>query len=624
MKKVLFLSAALVFGLSTFAQFKPAKVSEQFRNVKAIKPAHAVQETMNFSTAANYSVAPAPSKAQTEVQIGNTRYDLQSNASVQNRIYLYEDGTVGATFTFGLTETAFADRGTGYNYFDGSAWGANPTAKIELNRSGWPSYAPLGAGEIVVSHNGSTGLLVNKRSAKGTGTWSQSVLVGPACSNGTTALLWPRMITSGENTIHIIACTDQATAPAVWTYQGLALAIVYIRSTDGGVTWDAPRILPGMDSASIVTPYVAGFGGDSYGWANPVGDTIAFVVGDDWKGLFYMKSTDGGTTWTKNTVLDIPVPTVFPTAKFCTTDGYQAIALDKTGKAHIAFGRTRVYMSAATVDSSFYYPYTDGLVYWNEDMPALDTTQLGDLNGLNTAGQLIALMEDYNGDTTINFPTPAVSGDLAFGKYFNSLSSFPQIHVDADNNLFISYSQCREDKIDANGTKLYRHLFLYRDIAGDVSNTDLTGDIIHDYDECVFGSMSQTSNDKIHIVYQADDTPGLAVRGDETAYGDNFMYYIAVDKIPTGVNENEASANMNIYPNPTSEYSYINLNLEKASKVNVSITNLVGQEVFNKEFGQLSAGNHMLTVNVNNLNSGIYFFTVQSGNERITKKVIIK
>ncbi|HNW69502.1 MAG TPA: T9SS type A sorting domain-containing protein [Bacteroidales bacterium] len=623
MKKVLFLSAALVFGLSTFAQFKPAKVSEQFRNVKAIKPAHAVQETMNFSTVANYSVAPAPSKAMSEVQIGNTRYDLQSNGSVQNRIYLYDDGTVGATFTFGLTETAFADRGTGYNYFDGSAWGPNPTAKIELNRSGWPSYAPLGAGEIVVSHNGSTGLLVNKRDVKGTGTWSQSVLVGPACSNGTTALLWPRMITSG-NTVHIIACTDQATAPAVWTYEGLALAIVYIRSTDGGATWDAPRILPGMDSASIVTAYNAGFGGDSYGWANPVGDTVAFVVGDSWQGLFYMKSTDGGTTWTKNTVLDVPFPTTFPTAKFCTTDGYQAIALDKNGKAHIAFGRTRVYMSAATTDSSFYYPYTDGLVYWNADMPALDTTKLGDLDALNTAGQLIGYMEDYNGDSTINFPTPASADELAVGKYFNSLSSFPQIHVDADDNLFISYSQCREDKIDANGTKLYRHLFLYKDVAGDVTNTDLTADIIHDYDECVFGSMSQTSNDKIHIIYQADDTPGLAVRGDETAYGDNFIYYVAVDKIETGVNENEAAANMNIYPNPTSEYSYIDLNLQKASKVNVTITNLVGQEVFNKEYGQLSAGNHMLTVNVNNLNSGIYFYTVQSGNERITKKVIIK
>lgn len=622
MKKVLFLSAALVFGLSTFAQFKPAQVSEQFRNVKAVKPAHAVQETMNFSTVANHSVAPAPSKAISEVQIGNTRYDLQSNSSVQNRIFLFDDGTVGATFNFGLTETAFADRGTGYNYFDGSAWGPNPTAKIELNRCGWPSYAPLGAGEIVVSHNGSTGLLINKRDVKGTGAWTQSVLVGPTTTGGTTALLWPRMITSG-NTIHIIACTDQATS-GTYYYEGLALALVYIRSTDGGATWDAPRILPGMDSASIVTTYNPGFGGDAYGFANPVGDTVAFIVGDSWQGLFYMKSTDGGTTWTKHSVLDVPAPTSFPTAKFCTTDGYQAIALDKNGKAHIAFGRTRVYMSVANKDSSFYYPYTDGLVYWNEDMPALDTTQLGDLNGLNTAGQLVGYMEDYNGDTTINFPTPAVAGDLAFGKYFNSLSSFPQIHVDADDNLFISYSQCREDKIDANGTRLYRHLFLYKDVAGDVTNTDLTADIIHDYDECIFGSMSQTSNDKIHIIYQADDTPGLAVRGDETAYGDNLIYYVAVDKIETGVNENEAAANMNIYPNPTSEYSYIDLNLQKASKVNVTITNLVGQEVFNKEFGQLSAGNHMLTVNVNNLNSGIYFYTVQSGNERITKKVIIK
>ncbi|MCK9401658.1 MAG: hypothetical protein M0Q51_16940 [Bacteroidales bacterium] len=56
----------------------------------------------------------------TEDVIGTTIYDLQSNASLQNRIYCYDDGTNGAVWTLGFSETTFPDRGTGYNFFNGS------------------------------------------------------------------------------------------------------------------------------------------------------------------------------------------------------------------------------------------------------------------------------------------------------------------------------------------------------------------------------------------------------------------------------------------------------------------------------------------------------------------------
>ena len=88
--------------------------------------------------------------------LGMTKYDLQTNASTQNRIYLYPDGTIGATFMLSHLND-FSDRGTGYNYFDGTAWGAQPASKIEGIKTGWPSYAPLGPnGEIVTSHRFAT------------------------------------------------------------------------------------------------------------------------------------------------------------------------------------------------------------------------------------------------------------------------------------------------------------------------------------------------------------------------------------------------------------------------------------------------------------------------------------
>ena len=75
---------------------------------------------------------------------------------MQNRLYLYNDGTLAATWIFGTGEPGYTDRGTGYNYFDGANYGVDiPSVRIEDVRTGWPSYAPLGAnGEIVVTPYG--------------------------------------------------------------------------------------------------------------------------------------------------------------------------------------------------------------------------------------------------------------------------------------------------------------------------------------------------------------------------------------------------------------------------------------------------------------------------------------
>ena len=54
-----------------------------------------------------------------EHTIGNTLYDLQSNRLLQNRIYRYDDGSIGGVWTRGMySPPDFPDRGTGYNFFD--------------------------------------------------------------------------------------------------------------------------------------------------------------------------------------------------------------------------------------------------------------------------------------------------------------------------------------------------------------------------------------------------------------------------------------------------------------------------------------------------------------------------
>jgi hypothetical protein len=85
-------------------------------------------------------------------------------------------------------------------------------------------------------------------------------------------------------------------------------------------------------------------------------------------------------------------------------DGGVSLALDSEGKAHLVFGRMRVSDDDYVAANNSYYPYTDGLIYWKEGMPVLDTTALEDWDGLIANGNLIASMLDYSGNDTIDFP----------------------------------------------------------------------------------------------------------------------------------------------------------------------------------------------------------------------------
>ena len=135
--------------------------------------------------------------AQTETQIGTTTYDLQTNGSVANRIVYTSNGTVQATWTFSNELNAtWSDRGTGYNYFNGTSWGAFPTARIEgATRTGWPEIVTLANGsEVVIAHATGLGTLVkSSRTTAGTGTWNSIQLSTIAPSS----VVWPRAASGG-------------------------------------------------------------------------------------------------------------------------------------------------------------------------------------------------------------------------------------------------------------------------------------------------------------------------------------------------------------------------------------------------------------------------------------------
>ncbi|HYV95223.1 MAG TPA: T9SS type A sorting domain-containing protein [Chitinophagales bacterium] len=77
------------------------------------------------------------------------------------------------------------------------------------------------------------------------------------------------------------------------------------------------------------------------------------------------------------------------------------------------------------------------------------------------------------------------------------------------------------------------------------------------------------------------------------------------------------------YPNPFSDQTQIKVTLARPSDVNLRITNILGQEVANKNFN-FSGGSHNIHLSKSNFSSGVYNFTVTADGKQISKTMIIQ
>ncbi len=77
------------------------------------------------------------------------------------------------------------------------------------------------------------------------------------------------------------------------------------------------------------------------------------------------------------------------------------------------------------------------------------------------------------------------------------------------------------------------------------------------------------------------------------------------------------------YPNPFNPSTTIKYSVPSNSNVSIKIYNSLGKEVMTVVNKYHTVGNYEETVNMNNLSSGIYFYTMIAGDYRDTKKMIL-
>ncbi len=463
-----------------------------------------------------------------QTQVGRTRYDLQTNSSNCRRVATNAAGEIVVTYTRShQSATAYADRGTGYNYSsdNGTTWSETNFAgafnRPDSARTGWPNIIYTDTKEIIISHfagGNTSGMQVLSRDLGSNSAWNKQIVNSSNATNTGNASFaddatWFRAANKGDSIIAIFGLFDL-------DLPGMTGGLLMYRSSDGGATWTGPDNIPMMNSTNFVRN-----GGDNYSIDMNKNGKIAIVLGT--YQVEVLTSTDFGDTFTKQTVVAVKeIDGVTPIPLFDsqigetmdtvnTTDRSYSVIVDDNDMVHVWFGRTRSFKELASTSSTSYLPLTVGLVYWNDQM---------------TEGQVIH--ESRIAAQQVGVPNPLytqqVFSNSGFGDqvdaYRQSLTSMANASYDANGNIYVAYSSLVAvtlDDITDNSTanNISQDGFHFQDIyllkSADngatwegpinVSNQPLK--------DCVYpGIPRKIEGTSIPIIWQQDDLPSLELQ----------------------------------------------------------------------------------------------------------------
>lgn len=534
-----------------------------------------------------------------EQVIGTTYYRLQTTGSPYNSIVINNDETISAVWNFSpdsiQTPIIYPNRGTGYNYYDLSAWSPFPTQRIETRRTGFPNIGVTGSGaELVINHL-STALNIEKRVTKGTGVWANSIF--PQTNN--TNYTWTRMAIGGvsNQSVHVIC---QGTGVSGIPLHGQDGPLLYSRSDDEGDTWTINNVvIPLIDSSNYL-----GFGGNDYA-IDAKGNVIAIAVGSITTDLILLKSTDNGNSWTKKIVEQFPVPfyslnSILDIDQDGISDtlnshrGDLDVAIDPIDSSvHIVFKKYKFYADGSTPGSFNYFPLSDSLYYWN------------DRDFLPNISQLVTGPMDANSNGIVDWNSNIPGAVL----------SCPAISI--FNHAPVIFFLSIDESTNTSG-QTRKHLFYtykYPQVWSTptiIPFTALPNGWNNNNTEVSYVSVSNQLNTNCEIAFEY-------LRDTLYSSATSIMQAeVVVDKIDlcpliNNVVENLSEPTFNIFPNPASDQVTIN---SVANGV-LSIYSTEGKKV------RSLIVNSNQQIELSDFKNGSYFVKYQTDKGSVVKKLII-
>ncbi|TAL61696.1 MAG: T9SS type A sorting domain-containing protein [Bacteroidetes bacterium] len=99
--------------------------------------------------------------------------------------------------------------------------------------------------------------------------------------------------------------------------------------------------------------------------------------------------------------------------------------------------------------------------------------------------------------------------------------------------------------------------------------------------------------------------------------------YPVVD-FASGVNEqNSNMLSLSAMPNPAKDHTLINYELKESSNVEFSMYDVAGKKLSELNQGMQSAGKHSFKLDISEISSGIYSYTISAGDYKMTNKISV-
>lgn len=606
------------------------------------------------SSTKNRGVGDAfPSTIGTKHVVGKTTYDLQTNGALQNRL-IKVGSEVHAAWTLSTeanvtANSSYVDRGTGYAFHNGTAWGAPPTTRLEgTTRTGFGAMAVNGNGNVVyVAHSAAYDIMLNEKTASGWNTTTTTLN-----TSGIQAI-WPDVATSGDWMYIICGSADSMSRT-----NGIRNGYYFSRSDDNGATWmDNAIPMPMIDSVG----HFRG-GGNSYS-ISARDSVVAIIFGDFGTDLTMLRSTDYGATWSRTVIWDWPIDHYNPSNMtdtnnnnqidtIYTIDGSFDLAIDKDLETHVAFPIFRMYNDGPAVAGYNYFPRTSRMIYYNS---------IGDSLSL-VDNMATTYHADCDGDSTTFLTIPNYTTGNAGDAAYNTISycTMPQMSVNDDNNdVYIAYSTV----VDGDQTEIdISHPYWlgisgvdgqpYRDVMV-LASKDKGGTFgypvnvtrTRHYEE-VFASVPEViTGTHYDLLYQGDIEPGTIMQNDDTYDSDfeNWMIYQTIPiadihtessnfsapciqmEVPFSTSDisNSLNGTINVYPNPAVDYVTVDLELDqKAKTVTYGLYDLMGRLISEVSHNNVTTDN--VKINIQGLAAGNYLLKVRADNALSSHKVSVK
>jgi hypothetical protein len=415
--------------------------------------------------------------------------------------------------------------------------------------------------------------------ARGLNVWSCNSISGGG------GQVWPRVATSPVFTLHTVYADTNPAAD-----------LLYARSQDGGASFDI-----------LDQPVFAGHPGfmpdaDAYDIASR-GTTIAIVhapsptVAGSADALLSI-STDNGDTWTQQTMFDCKGPGDLPLGEQqYQPDGAVACAFDSAGTLHVVWTNFLAIGDAGN-NPVLFYEIDAPVTYWSQATGPID-------------------IPTTVHDTSIVKPT----------NQFGNLTTQPDIGFDANNNPYIIYQQQISEQ-DSLGTFL-QHIYATASPDGGMTWTEPADITPGTGFDASFGSMADLVDDYLYLTYFSDPLGGNAVRANHSFIQVAVMFHKwpAIDlltgvKQVSGVLPDGYRLQQN-YPNPFNPSTSIGYSLSHSGHTTLKVFDVLGREVSVLVNEVQDAGSYQVEFDAAALANGTYFYTLESGPYRETKKMLL-